>query len=123
MRVCRVNAAGELIVAGGGGGGGVPVPNEAAVTFQTVTVAVAGTPVQGPNLVVPDGFSVVIKNRSTQAASPIAFIGDSNAKVQVSTTRAELLRGECLAYYITNMNLIFCDSDTNGCIIEFTAEQ
>jgi len=123
MRVCRVNALGQLIVAGGGGGGGTPVPNEAAVTMQTVTVAVPGTPVQGPAVAIPDGFSVVVKNRSSQAGAPIAFVGNSNASVQVSATRVELLKGESLAYFITSMDLLFFDSDTAGDIIELTAEQ
>ena len=123
MRIARVNAAGALVTTGGGGGGGTPVPNEAAVTMLTVTVAVPGTPVQGPAVAIPDGFSVVVKNRSTQGGAPIVFVGNSNPSVQVATTRVELLKGESLAYFITSMDLLFFDSDVAGCIIELTAEQ
>ena len=123
LRIARVNAAGALITTGGGGGGGTPVPNEAAVTFQTVTVAVPGTPVQGPNLPIPDGFGVVVKCRSAQAGAPIAYVGNGAATVIVSATRMELLKGESIGYKITNMDLLFFDSDTAGCIVELTAEQ
>ena len=100
-----------------------PTPNKAAVTMQTVTVAVPGTPVQGPAVAIPDGFSVVVKNRSAQGGTPIVFVGNSNPSVQVATTRVELLKGESLAYFITSMDLLFFDSDVAGCIIELTAEQ
>ena len=122
MRIARVNAAGALVTTGGGGGGGTPVPNEAAVTMLTVTVAVPGTPVQGPNQLIPDGFAVVVKNRSSQAGAPTAFVGNGNASVQVSATRLELLKGESISYKITNMDLLFFDSDTAGDIIELTSE-
>ncbi len=123
LRIARVNAAGALVTTGGGGGGGTPVPNEAAVTFQTVTVAVPGTPVQGPNLTVPDGFGVVVKCRSSQPGSPVAYVGNGAGTVVVSATRMELLKGESIGYKITNMDLLFFDTDTAGCIIELTAEQ
>jgi hypothetical protein len=123
MRIARVTAAGALVTTGGGGGGGTPVPNEAAVTMQTVTVAVAGTPVQGPNLTIPDGFGVVIKNRSTQAGSPQAYVSDSAVNAVLSANRFEMLKGESIEYKITNMNLLFFDTDTNGTIIDLTAEQ
>ena len=107
-------------------GGSIPITpptNEAAVTMLTVTVAVPGTPVQGPPVAIPDGFSVVVKNRSAQGGAPIVFVGNSNPSVQVATTRVELLKGESLAYFITSMDLLFFDSDVAGCIIELTAEQ
>lgn len=106
----------------GGGGGGVV--NRAAVTFRTVTVAVPGTPVQGPALAVPDGFAVGVKFRSTQVAvSPHGYVGNSAANVIVATTRAEMNKGEGWAFKITNMNLLWFDSDTAGAVFELVAEQ
>jgi hypothetical protein len=117
QRHIRVNAAGELIVESG------EPTNEAAVTFQTVTVATAGTPVQAPSITVPDGYTLTVRFRATQAGSPIGYISDSAANVILSASRSEMQKGDAYAFQISNANLLWFDSDTNGAVFEIFVEQ
>ena len=99
-----------------------PTPNRSAVTFRTVTVTTAGTPVQGPTVTVPDGFAVLVRIRS-QAGTPIIFLANSLANTAVSTLRSELEKGDAIPFKIDDMDLLFFDSDLNGAIAELIAEQ
>lgn len=99
-----------------------PTPNRSSVNFRTVTVASAGTPQQGPSVAVPDGFSLLVKLRSTQAGSPKGFVAISSAGAMTSTIRAELLKGESFRVFVDNMDVLWFDSDTNGAVFELVAE-
>lgn len=101
----------------------LPQANRAAVTFRTVTIAAAGTPQQGPNVPVPDGFDVVVVFRVTQNGNPKGYVGNSVPNVSNPATRTEMLKGDVRSFKITNMNLLFFDSDTNGAVFDIFAEQ
>jgi hypothetical protein len=100
-----------------------PVANKSAAIFQTVTVAVAGTPVQGPSVAVPDGITLRVRLRVTQLTSPEGYIGNSSANVQVAATRLEIKKGSTVPFVIDNMDVLWFDSDTNGAVFELYAEQ
>lgn len=104
--------------------GGIPVaptPNEGAVTFQAFAPG-AGIATQGPNQAVPDGFAVVIKNRSTIPGNGILFVANSLANCAVSTARLELSKGESASFYLTNMNLLFFQPEFDSTVAEFYSE-
>lgn len=100
-----------------------PTPNRAAVTFRTVTVVTAGTPVQGPTVTVPDSFSLLVKMRTTNIGNPTGFIANSAANTAISGSRMELKKGEAISLKIDDMDLLFFDSDTSGVVFELVAEQ
>lgn len=100
-----------------------PLSNRGAWTSRTAVVAVPGTPVQGPDVAIPDGFSVLVEFRITQPDSPIGYVANSGANTALSANRKELVKGGAFTLYVTNMNLIFFDSDTAGAVFELTVEQ
>jgi hypothetical protein len=103
--------------------GGIPVaptPNEGAVTFQAFAPG-AGIATQGPNQAVPDGFAVVIKNRSTSPTG-IVFVANSLANCAIATARLELSKGESASFYITNMDLLFFQCELDTTVAEFYSE-
>lgn len=100
-----------------------PGANRSAITFTTVTVNPAGTPVPGPNLVVPSGYSLMVRLRETLVGTPIGYVANSGANCAISANRNEVLKGSGFVLWITNANLLYFDSDTNGTIFELTVEQ
>jgi hypothetical protein len=117
QRHIRVNSSGALVTEEN------PAPNEAAVTFQTVTVVVAGTPVNAPSIVIPDGYSLTVRFRTTQTGMPRGFISNSAANVVLSASRSEMLKGDAYAFQISNANLLWFDSNSAGAIFELIVEQ
>lgn len=99
------------------------VPNRNAVTFRTVTVVTSGTPVQGPNVAIPDSMALTVSFRVTQDGSPKGFVAASSADTATSTARDEILKGDVLKFNLNNMNLLWFDSDTDGAVFELNAEQ
>lgn len=100
-----------------------PTPNRSALTFRTVTIAAAGTPVQGPSVTIPDGFSLAVKNRITNAGAPTGYVANSGANTAVAASRTEMLKGEAFAMFEDNMDNFFFDATINGTIFELFAEQ
>ncbi len=108
-------------------GGSIPITpptNQSSWTVQTNVVS-AGNPTQGPNITIPDGYSVVVRNRSTNGGvgNPTVFVATSLVNTGVSASRIELLKSESLSLAITNMNLLFFDGNIDGTVIEMLAEQ
>ncbi len=104
--------------------GGIPVaptPNRGEVEFFAFAPG-AGVATQGPNIVLPDGFAVVIKNRSTVPGNGILFVANSLANCAVSTARLELSKGESASFYLTNMNLLFFQPEFDSTVAEFYSE-
>ncbi len=98
-------------------------PNRPAWTVRTVTIASAGTPQQGPDVAIPDGFAVAVKARSTQPSGNIIFQATSGANTALSANRAELKPAEIITLKITNLNLLFFDANNDGSIVELIVEQ
>lgn len=100
-----------------------PTPNRAAWTARTAEVVTAGTPVQGPDVAVPNGFSVAIIFRATQAGSPKGYMADSGANTALSASRTEMNKGDVRVLFVTNLNLLFFDTDTSGAVFDLVLEQ
>jgi len=116
----RADGKRGLAVDASGSGG---AENRDAVTFKTVTVATAGTPVQGPDVAIPDGFALVVILRETQDGSPKGYVADSSANAQSATARTEMTKGGIRTFYISNMNLLWFNTDVNGAVFELFVEQ
>ena len=97
-------------------------PNRAAVEIAVVTVATSGTPIQLPDITVPDGFILAIKAKNSNQKKKI-YVGNSILNVADATKRIELVGGEVIGLALTNANLLYIDSDTNGISVELITEQ
>lgn len=88
-----------------------PTPNEA--NWITVALSPApGVPAQLPNVAIPDGFALVVKNRSTNPVGTILFLATSVLQLGSATTRTELLVGESLSLFVVDMNVVFFQLNT-----------
>ena len=99
------------------------IGNKPNVVFKTVKILVPGTELQGPDVAIPDDFYVAVRVRSTLAAAPKGYVAASAADTADATKRAEFLKGEGTLLKITNMNLLWFDSDTADTVFELIAEQ
>ena len=95
---------------GGGGSGGAD--NRTAWTHGHDTVSSAGTAEQMPALVIPNGFKVVIRPLNTNTG--LIFLGNSKANCEDTDKRIELDFGDSVAFYVTNLNLIWIDAEVTG---------
>lgn len=99
------------------------LPNRSAITFKGVTVVTAGTPVQGPDVPIPHGYTLAIRNRVTNPGTPIVYVANNAANTSNPAERNELGKGDVERFNITNMNLLWFDATANGIIAELVAEQ
>lgn len=98
------------------------IPNQTAFQVQTVTVVTSGTPVQGPNIPVPNTVAVAVQNPSTNANNTVLYIANSSANALLPASRMELKRGESIALYISNTDLLWLDSNNNGATAKLLVE-
>jgi hypothetical protein len=112
LRIARVDAAGALITTGGTSGGGVPVPNRSG-WINLATAPGAGVPAQLSTFSIPDGFALVLKNRSTNTQGTVLLVATSTLHLASVTNRTELLVGESMSLYIDNMDLVFFQLNTD----------
>ncbi len=84
-------------------------------------VVTAGTPVQLPDIPIPDGVKIGIRAKVTNGNKRI-FLADSQASVGLANFRIELRAGEAIALAITNTNLIWIDASGNNTAIEILVE-
>lgn len=96
--------------------------NRTSFTTKGITVSSAGTAVQGPNVEIPDGYSVVIKARDANTGD--IKVAESQAKAQ-SATRDDyfvIKAGQAISLAIDNLNRVWVNSTVNGegvdCIVE-----
>jgi diacylglycerol kinase family enzyme len=99
----------------------VITPNQNNFRIEVIAVPVGGTPVQLPDIPVPDGVDTVIKAKTTNK-SKIIYIANSIANCAIITKRAELRAGEAIGLSITNTNLIYIDASANDAEIELILE-
>ena len=82
-----------------------------SIDFTTYTVTAPGTAQQFPNIHIPDGFSVVIKNRLSNAGN--LFLANTSSDASSSTgDRKTLEPGESVTLQIANLNLLWRDADS-----------
>lgn len=100
----------------------VTFPNFATFIAQVITVAAAGTPVQLPSIVIPEGAALFVRARVENGNKRI-FLADSLVNVVDATKRITLRSGEGVGLNIQNSNAIFIDTNTNGAQVELFVEQ
>ena len=98
------------------------IPNQTAFQVQTVTVTTAGTPVQGPSIPVPNTVAVALQNPSTNSNNTVLYVANSSANALLAANRIELKRGESVALYISNTDLIWINSNNNGATAKLLVE-
>jgi hypothetical protein len=77
-----------------------------------VTVVSAGSPIQGPNVLNPDGF--FIKNHSGNSGSGYAYVMRSGS---TKTSSMTLDVGEVMYFPVGNLNMLSFDADSGSTIL------
>lgn len=83
-------------------------------------VTTAGTAVQCPTQVVPDGFEVVIKAKAANTGT--ILVGNSQANAQNTNVAFKLTSNQSTRFKVSNTDLIWIDSTVNGEGVEITVE-
>lgn len=89
--------------------------------IRRVVVATAGTPVRGPDIAVPRGYSCVVRQRHN-AGAPAGYVAFSESEVASTQARAELQNNDSLTVRVSNMNRIWFDSDTAATEFEIISQ-
>lgn len=98
----------------------VVTPNNATFTAQQITVGT--TPLQLPNIPIPDGVTLVLKSYAGNGNKRL-FVSDSGTNVGTAATRIELRSGESVGLAVQNANAVFVLASAAGTILEILAEQ
>lgn len=93
------------------------------VVIRVVEVATSGTPVQGPDVTVPKGYTCVIRQRRHLAIDPAGRVAFSRNAIQNTLERAELGDGDVLEVKIDNLKYVWLDSDTDATFFELIVER
>ena len=99
----------------------VVTPNQSIFRAEVINVPLAGTPVQLPDIPVPDGVDLVIRAKQSNLFRKI-YLSDSALNVVDATKRIELRAGEAIGLSITNANLVWIDASGNNTSIEVLVE-
>ena len=95
------------------------------VLIKKVTVATAGTPVQGPDIPVPTGFATVIRQRR-HSGSHSGLVGFSEHAIGNDSERAILNDNEAISVSVSNLEEIWLDAEsvpTGGLNFELIVER
>ena len=93
------------------------------VLIRQVIVVTAETPVQGPYIKVPKGYTTTIRLRHHSGTNPIGRVGFSQASVLDASARSQLAEGESIAIRVSNLDRIWLDSDLNSTEFELIVER
>lgn len=110
----------ELFMAGAGTGT-TQVTNTPTFGALQINISPANTAQQLPSLVIPDGFSVIIK--SAQSNNDNVFVSDTAVKVAAAATRYQLRKGDFVDLKVTNLNTVWVLATQNNQKIEVIVEQ
>lgn len=72
------------------------------------TVAVPGTAVQLPDLLIPDSFEIVV--RALPGNTDNIYLGKTKAKAESATDRLTYSKGQGLTLKVTNANQVWVDA-------------
>lgn len=100
----------------------VTLINFTTFTAQVVTVVTHGTPVQLPNIVVPDGASLSIRASVGNGGKKI-LLADTSANTGIANSRLTLAAGESVELRVQNTNAVWIDASANNASVEFIVEQ
>jgi len=95
--------------------------HESEVAVQRVVVVTAGVPTRGPSVAIPFGFPCRIRQR-VHGGAPVGYVGFSEGAVRSTQTRIELADENNFQVWISNMDQVWFDADTNNTAFEMWAE-
>ncbi len=90
---------------------------------RIVTIVEAGTPVHGPTLEVPPGYTTAITMRRPSSGTPTGYVGPSKTDVGQSDTRKHLIAGEGIELDLSNLNGAWFDATAADVVFELMVEQ
>ena len=85
-----------------------------------VPVATPGTPVQGPEITIPDGVALLVKARNENTNR--IYYQRTSESVLNSNQRFSLDPGESVSYFVTTASLFWFDAVTAGEGVEISVE-
>ena len=98
------------------------VVNRTGFVTGQVVVAAAGTPVQGPNVAVPDGIPIAIL--AFPGNGGLIYIGNSLAEVLAAGARWDGIgAGGGVTLNIRNLNAVWFDAVNNGEGVSYMVER
>lgn len=96
--------------------------NRAEFTTGQKDITAAGTAEQLPDVPIPDGFRALIMAKPGNTG--YIYLGNSKANAENSSARFDRLEaGDSIARPITNLNLVWIDTNTSGEGISYCVEQ
>ena len=95
-----------------------PLLNASSIYTDNVDVAKAGTPVQLPNQVIPDGYAVMVRAKRTNTG--LVYPGGSAAAALAHNI--PLSKQESVSYKVSNVSIIWVDSQVDGEGVEISVE-
>ena len=108
----------------GGGGSGYSFPaNTESIQIVRIPITVANTAIKGPDLIVPDGFYLVIKSDPTNPAGSFVYVGESSSAVININLAYPLVPNEAISYGVTDANVVYISGSAAGMFVLFTAEK
>ncbi len=96
--------------------------NRTSLLIQSLqNIALTAVGQQLPNIVVPNGFSLVV--RATQGNTGSVYIATTAAALNVATTRNTLSAGDAVELYITNANIVYVGASVINQNVDLVVEQ
>jgi len=96
--------------------------NKPALVMGQVNVTVAGTPVQLPDIVIPDGFKAIILAKPGNTG--FIYLGTSQVQAQDATSYFDRLgAADSITFQITNLELLWINANIAGDGITYSVEQ
>ncbi len=107
---------------GVGGGQGWPPNTNGTRTFAVLCPA-AATPYPVPDMEIPDGMALLIKNSPANAVAALIFVAKTPAECTNPNSSWPLVWNESIPYLVKNANAFYVSTNIAGSIVVFTAEQ
>lgn len=100
-----------------------PTPNNATFVATVVTIPTAGTPVNLPSIVVPDGRALTVSSDVSNDPKKVVYVADSSANALLPAARATLSPGNNVKLFVTNANSVWIDTNLSGQKVVVVVEQ
>jgi len=89
---------------------------------RAIEVVTAGEVYRGPDVVVPEGWTVTVRLRPHATASPTGYVGGTSGDVGGTLTRVEMAEGDTMDANVSNLENLYFGSDTNNTFFELIVE-